>query len=207
MDWRAILSRWDAGWHGLREQAIAAWSTDIAARPAAYQGLVEQALAELHGAQAALVRWAVALGQLGYPEAGKAAWEAARARYEDLAAGIMAEAQPTTGGSVEVGIAPVVLVVAGLGLTVAAIAWAVAARPYAQSLRTHAETAARELEARIALSREGRTLQQSTLPPGGGGGGRNEPLSPGDLAWLLGIGVLAIGALSFVGSREARWAY
>ena len=56
---------------------------------------------------------------------------------------------------------------AGFGLVVgvAAIAWSVAAYEYALNLREQTALSDRELVARIDASKEGRSLQPSTLPP------------------------------------------
>ena len=90
------------------------------------------------------------------------------------------------------GAAPAVLVVGGLSVGAVGVAWSIAAYHYAVNLREQTALAERELDARIAAGREGRTLQTSTLPP---------PPSPASDArraglWLLGGLAVAAGALA-----------
>ena len=111
---------------------------------------------------------------------------AIQTQYNALAAGFYAGATAADGKPAVVtplqytpvvGVAPAVVVVIVIGVAVvavaiAAVAWAIATQPYADSLLVQANTAQRELEARDAASRDGRTLQPSTLPqPKDGGPG------------------------------------
>jgi hypothetical protein len=78
--------------------------------------------------------------------------------------------------------------IGGLALGAAAIAWAVSAYEYAVNLREQTALAERELDARVAASRDGRVLQPSTLPP--------PPPPPGGAASNMGLWVL--GGLAVV---------
>ena len=118
----------------------------------------------------------------GATQADRARYGRLLNRYQDLAAGIYADAKPV---SDQVGIAPIVIV-AGLVLGLAAIAWGVAANKYASNLREQTALADRELTARIEASQQGRTLPPSTLPDDGKGDG-------GGFGWLL-VGGLAVAA-------------
>ena len=116
-------------------------------------------------------------------QAAHAKYQALEKRYHDLAAGLYADAKPA---QTEIGVAPVVVgvVVGGVVIGVAGIAWSIAAYEYAVNLREQTALAERELDARVEASREGRTLQPSTVPPQDTGGG---------VGWLL-VGGLALAA-------------
>ncbi len=200
MDWPAIVAAWDAAWRTLRQAAVAQWGAQIQANPTAFKDQVEGFGADLKAIEGALQRSAIALGRLGWPAEGVKQWEDARRLYVDLAAGLWAESRPVVpdapGTSIGFVSATVVLVVLGVGVTAVGIAWAVVARPYTESLRRHAETAAAELEARVAASRDGRTLQASTLPgQGTGSGSGSVPLGGQSIGGIIGIAA----SLAFVG--------
>ena len=85
----------------------------------------------------------------------------------------------------------VVLIVGGLAVGVAGTAWAVSAYEYATNLREQTALADRELSERVAASREGRTLQATTLPE------QPDPIADatGGMGKLL-LGGLALGAVA-----------
>ena len=104
----------------------------------------------------------------------------------------------------EAGLAPVAyaLVIGGLALSLAGVVWAVSQYETAVQLREQTAFFVQELEARVGANREGRVLQDSTVPkpaprlpdpPGGG---------PGS-GWLWGLGLLvAAGAGFFLMRRD-----
>ena len=79
------------------------------------------------------------------------------------------------------------LVVAGIAFGVAAIAWAVASREHSKNLREQTALADHELTARVEASKEGRVLQETTLP--------EQPAA----ASLLPVAAPAVGSKSKVG--------
>ena len=107
-------------------------------------------------------------------------------RYHELAAGFYSDALPAS--TTTVGFVPI-LIIAGLAAGVAGCAWAVAAYEYAVNLREQTALADKELTERVAASKEGRTLQATTLPT------QPDPLADatGGMGKLL-IGGLALGA-------------
>jgi hypothetical protein len=178
--WSAVLQTWSQGWTGLRARAAVLYATALQADPsgtAARVGGFTQALAE---ARATLDRIRPRLPVAD--QALLARYQELDRRWNELAAGLFADATPA------IGAAPA-LVVGGLAITAVGLAWAFAAYEYAVNLNEQTQLAERELEARIQASQQGRVLPPSTLPPASAGGARGLGL------WLLGGLAVTAGVL------------
>lgn len=180
MSWQDIKARWSQGWRSLQQQAMARYEAAIRKDPNSFEPTVRATIADLQASRGHLEHMSSLVQRDGATQADRATYGRLLNRYQDLAAGIYADARPV---SDEVGIAPIVIV-AGLVLGVAAIAWGVAANKYASNLREQTALADRELSARIEASQQGRTLPPSTLPDPGDDKG-------GGLGWVL-VGGLAV---------------
>ncbi len=183
--WADVKAGWSSGWKALQESALDRWGSAIRRDPESFAPRVQATVDELAAARAHLDHMKPLLPkqiETAEDQVAVSGFSRMSARYYELAAGIYAEARPA---STQVGVAPV-LVVAGVVLGVAAIAWAVAANQYAKNLREQTALADRELTARIDASREGRTLQPTTLP-------EPDKDQGGGLGWLL-VGSLAVAA-------------
>ena len=98
----------------------------------------------------------------------------------------------------QVGVVPV-LVVLGVAFGVAGVAWAVAYWEQAAALRDRAAVELRDLEERVAASKENRTLQNSTLPP--------PPKPKGDWSdYVLPVGALLAGGAFWYFNRDKKGA-
>lgn len=185
--WSDIKAAWSSGWQALSDQAVRLYASAIASNPAAYVDKVTAFQAELATSRATLDRIRTKLPNPAVtPEdrAIVATYEAMERRWHDLAAGLYADATPAN--TPAVGIAPI-LVVGGIALTVVGIAWAIAAYEYAVNLREQTGLAEKELDARVAASRDGRLLQPNTLPP-----------PPPPLADASNMGLWLLGGLAVV---------
>lgn len=186
MSWAETKASWSTGWRELQRAALQKWEAAIQRRPEDFRPQVQATIEELKAARAHLDHMKPLLPKSLETEEDQRVFQnfsRMSVRYYELAAGVYADAQPAN--QAQVG-APPLLVVAGVALGVAAIAWSVAAYQYAKNLREQTALADRELSARIDASREGRTLQPTTLPepPKSSGGG---------MGWLL-VGGLALAA-------------
>ena len=185
--WSDVKASWSSGWKALQDSALRKWGDAIRRRPEEFRPQVQATVDDLAAARAHLDHMKPLLPkriETAEDQRAVSTFSAMSRRYYELAAGIYADAQPA---STQVGVAPV-LVVAGVVLGVAAIAWAVAAHQYAKNLREQTALADRELTARVEASRQGRTLQPSTLP-------KPEDKNGAGLGWaLVGALVLAAGA-------------
>ncbi len=192
--WADIKGAWASGWKTLSEQATAAYGTALQADPTGTMARVEAFLTALSESRATLDRIAAKLPNPPVTEEDRAAVASHAAferRWHDLAAGFYTDTKPAPTPPV-VGVAPAVLIVGGVAVGVVGIAWAIAAYQYATNLRDQTALAERELDARVAASREGRPLQASTLPP---------PPSPA--ADARGVGVWVLGGLAVVAGALA----
>ena len=186
--WTDIKAAWSQGWKALNEQAMSAYEVAIKADPMRYVDQIKGFMSALTDSRANLDRIKARLPNPPRTEADRqllATHQALEQRYHDLAAGFYSDArpadQPSTGA-----VPVVVIVVAGLALGVAACAWAVSAHEYAVNLREQTALADKELEARVEASKEGRSLQPTTLP---------EPASEQAKKKAKGVGLLLVGGL------------
>ena len=205
--WTDIKARWSAGWKDLHRKAMDQFGEAIKRNPESFRPQAEATLADLAAARAYLHRIQARLPKIAdATQRAKATKNFAvmNERYHVLAAGIYADAeqakQAQQGHKSEVsGFFIPLLLIGGIVLGVAAIAWAIASREHAKTLRDQTALADHELTARVEASKEGRVLQETTLPeqpvsapllsataPGGGG-------TAGKVGLAL-VGVLALAA-------------
>ena len=205
--WTEIKERWSAGWQDLHRAALQKWGAAIHRNPEAFRPAVTATLADLQATRVHLQRIAAVLPRIADTAARAKAAQAFAVmmkRYQELAAGIYADAeqakQAQSGQPQVSGFIIPLLIIGGIVLGVAAIAWAIASREHAKNLREQTALADHELTARVEASKEGRVLQETTLPeqpvsapllsataPGVGGG------TAGKVGLAL-VGVLALAA-------------
>jgi hypothetical protein len=184
-DWTTIKAAWDQGWKALNDQAVKAYGAAIEADPTQFLAKIQEFMAALEASRVNIASFRARLPEQPRTEAERkliAIHDKLNRRYHDLAAGFWSDAEPAREGT---GIAPVIIV-GGIVLGVAAIAWAVAAWEYAVNLREETALADRELAARVEASKQGRTLQPTTLP---------EPASEQAKKSAKGVGALVLGGL------------
>ncbi len=196
--WADIKAGWSAGWKTLAEQATRAYGAAAQVDPRGSLARVQAFVQALADSRATLDRIAAKLPTPPVTAADQALvarTQALERRYHELAAGLYADATPAPGqgmgptpGSPVVGVAPAVLIVAGLAVGAVGVAWAIAAYEYAVNLREQTALAERELDARVAAYAQGRTLQPTTLPP------QADPLDKAAGA-AKGVGLLIVGGL------------
>ncbi len=164
--WTEIKQRWSDGWKAMHRAALSKLGAAIKADPNRFKPQVEATLADLNAARTHLERIKVQITRLPDAESKRkyaALFGAMWKRYHELAAGLYADAEGVKQPQVSGVIIPL-LVVAGIAFGIAAIAWAVASREHAKNLREQTALADHELTARVEASKEGRVLQEHTLP-------------------------------------------
>ena len=187
--WSDVKDAWSAGWKALAAGANVTHARAAEADPTGTLSRVSSFLDALADSRASLDRVAARLPNpptTPQDVAFVAQHRALEARYQDLAAGLFSDAAVAT--TPMVGVAPVI-VVGGLAIGAMGVAWAIAAYEYAMNLREQTALAERELEARVAASKEGRALPPSTLPPPPPG------VADDKAVWVL--GGLAVAAALF----------
>lgn len=194
----------DDAWSALLEEARALFEDDasVAEDPEQHRDTVERYLGLLDEIRRNLAQIEVMLPSRGADaDALRTSFDAYVRRYNSLALGVARDSQAETPGALPrtFGWAPV-LVVAGVALGVSAVAWAVVA--YEEALATRDETALMlaDLRERAAASREGRTLQASTVNTTGPG--KKEAS-----LWPLAVGALGtvgLGLALYQASRTLR---
>jgi hypothetical protein len=155
---------WSSGWKAMEKEALRIHAAAIQHSPSKYAEKVKAFLREMQASRKNLDSIRSKLPNPPRTAQDRAAienYKSLEARYSSLAAGFYSDASVAKQG---VGLAPM-LVVGGLVVGVAAIAWSVAAWEYAVNLREQTTLADRELTARVDASKEGRSLQPTTLPP------------------------------------------
>lgn len=176
----------------------------VMANPKDAQAEAKRAHDELEASHAALKRWKAAIGRLPEDQRGPEVAKfnkSNRLWYEAASALFQGATDPKSGQPVDtVGILPLIIV-GVVALSLAGAAFAPAAFQVAKSLRVQADNQTRDLEARIEASKEGRTIQDATVPapsasaeiktpPGGGGG-----------LLIAGLAVVAIGGAVWAATR------
>jgi hypothetical protein len=174
-------------WNSLWRYAQTTWAPVVQANPQEYQEKVTRYVQDLRAARASLDRMKAALGQPGVTLEHTARYNRLAREHYELASRFQADLGP--GHAALFGFVPL-LYVLGLAVGTAATAWAAATWQYATNLREQTALAARELDARVEASREGRALQPSTLPPPAP---PPKPLAQSIGGWLLGALVIAGG--------------
>lgn len=210
--WTEIKARWSAGWKELHRQAVHKFGPAIQRNPESFRPQVEATLGDLMAASTHLKRIQALLPRIQDDQARAQTakvFAAMMQRYHVLAAGIYADAEQakrqhkrdSAQPSEVSGYIVPLLIVGGIVLGIAAIAWALASREHAKNLRDQTALADHELTARVEASKEGRVLQETTLPeqpqsapllsataPDVGGGGTGAKVG------LALVGVLALVA-------------
>lgn len=190
--WSVVRETWESGWRSLAERATRELGPAITQRAVSYIPQVKAFLGALRDARTNLDAARDLLPNPPKTEADGRAWATWKAldkRYLDLSAGFYTDAAPGP----SMGAAPV-LVVGGLLIGAAGVAWAVATYEYAVNLREQTALQLAELQARETASREGRTLQPSTLADP-----KQDPNKPKDDDDGPGVGWLIAGGLALAG--------
>lgn len=161
-------------WFDIHEESASVWQQlRLAAEeryarvdPDTYRAKVTEYVELLDAWKSDLDRWEGLLSRPGVSPADRKQHEQADAHYHDLAAGLFADAENVVPEVDDFGIASSVVIVVGtVGLTMVGVAWAIVTFQYALEGREQTALEVQELEARLALSKAGKTLQPSTLPP------------------------------------------
>ena len=203
--WTDIKARWSAGWKDLHSKALERFGDAIKRNPESFRPQAEKTLGDLAATRAHLQRIQAQLPKIKDPaERAKftKAFAAMYQRYHVLAAGIYADGeqakQAQQGQTPQVsGFFIPLLIIGGIVLGVAAIAWAIASREHAKNLRDQTALADHELTARVDASKEGRVLQETTLPEMPASApllSATTPSSPAGKMGLALVGVLALAA-------------
>jgi hypothetical protein len=186
-EWKAVQGSLAPEWAKAADAAVERYGRAASARPEQFRGAIVSALASLERSRTKLA----ALEQLvrsskATDDLDRQNLAALTAQFRGLAAPIYSGMRPATKD--EVGIAPVILVVGGLAVVaIVVLCCAHVYQQYLAELEHELDLQAMELEARDRASREGRTLQPSTLPPPPSSGGTG--LSTLALVGLAGAGV------------------
>ena len=171
--WTDIKANWSAGWKELHRRAMGQLGRAIERDPGSFRPHVEATLADVRASSAHLQRIQAMLPRIQDPQHSARvarAFAVMMQRYHTLAAGLYADAEQSNNQrdsaqpSEVSGVIVPLLVIGGIVFGVAAIAWAVASREHAKNLREQTALADHELAARVEASKEGRTLQDTTLP-------------------------------------------
>lgn len=176
MDWTRIRNAWTEGYRALSNRGLRLYGAAIRANPQAFKPAVLRFMHELKRAE-------VNISHLPWKMS-----QPYRQRYNDLAAGLLADSQPAPQGATTQGW---MIIVGVIAVGVIGIAWAVVAYEHAKNLADETDLARQELQARVDASQQGRTLQSTTLP---------EPKSesPGEVVGK-GLGVVVVGGLVIAG--------
>ncbi len=190
--WEDVKAAWGEGWRALSVEGVTRYAAELLQDPSAHLERIQGFVESMFGARVDLD---TITGQLPNPpktaadQALAARAAALERRYQDLAAGLLADAWPAEPAT---GAVPLV-VIAGLGIGVVGCAWAVVAYEYMLNLREQTALLRADLDARVQAMQTGKTLPAPNLaqaphPPGGG----DDDLS-GLIGWLL-VGGLVLGA-------------
>lgn len=192
--WAESLNDWGEGWRSWLADAMRRIGDAVTRDPEAHRETATRSLLNLQEARADLDAIKAGLVVLeGTPEHQPAVANFNRlaVRWWDLSTGIYGHSDQAERAP-HLGLLPViVLVVGAIGLTVAGVVAAVAGLQFTTNLREQTRLQRSELEARVEASREGRTLQETTLP---------QPPPKGDgtgLGWWL-MGGLAVATAALV---------
>ena len=164
--WTDIKQQWSAGWKQMHRAAMSKFGPAIKADPTKFRPHLAGTLADLTAARTHLERIKAQIPGLPDAETKRkymGSFQVGWKRYHELAAGLYADSERAKQPQVS-GVVIPLLVVAGIAFGVAAIAWAVVSREHAKNLREQTALADHELTARVEASKEGRVLQETTLP-------------------------------------------
>lgn len=183
MTLQELTENWTVGWNYLWQQAQSLYAEQIRSNPKAYEAQVTNFVQELRLSRQHLDRMKQNLVPTGNRPEDVARFNRLSRQHYELSTRFYSDTQPASQTSL--GFVPV-LIVLGLAVGLSATAWAVSAWQYATQLREQTALASRELDARVAASREGRTLQPSTLP---------SPPEPPNSSLMSGAGKWVVGGL------------
>ncbi|MCK6529706.1 hypothetical protein L6R50_19845 [Myxococcota bacterium] len=188
--WADAMASWGGNWRAWLDEQVRRLGAAVRRDPEALRPAASRSLENLAVARGHLDAIKHALRHLeGTPEHAPAVanFNRLNARWWDLATGVYGNSDQA--GKPAFGALPaVVLVIGALGLTVAGVVAAVAALDYTTNLREQTALQLEELRARVEASKEGRTLQESTLP--------EDPPADGVAGWWA-LGALAVLAGAF----------
>jgi len=186
----SFWENWKAGYAYLYRSALEKYQASIEQDPEKFRPTTEAFLRQLVEIRQGLDRIKPTLPrEAKSPEDLKRVAEYNRmaVRYHELAEPFYKGTQTVNGA--QTGLAWV-LVIGALAISSAAVAWSIPAYQYAENLVEQTRLASRELDARDQASRDGRTLQPSTLP-------QEESILPPALKGGKGLallGILGLGA-------------
>ena len=165
--WSEIRDGWSTSWRSTYDDAVRRYQDAVARDPERFRSAVTATMNELAQAKRYLdeLDRLVASGSTAITAVDRRDLALAHARYNDLAAGVLAGARRADTGEA-IGVAPLVaggLIVLGLAITAAAVCWAVVAYEYCVNLREQTQLKRDDLDARVDASKGGRTLQPSTV--------------------------------------------
>lgn len=202
MDWIDIHEESAAVWQKLR---LAAEERMHGADPEVFRAKVTAYIELLDAWKSDLDIWEKLLSGPGATPADRDKHKQADAHYHDLAAGLFADAENVAEDEDEFGIASSIVIVVGtVGLTMVGVAWAVVTYQYAVEGREQTALELAELQARVALSNQGKSLQPSTLPPRPPADERDDKDGSGVVGMVVGgvIAAAGIGGLAYAWSRS-----
>ena len=189
--WEDVKGAWSEGWRALSVEGVTRYAAELMQDPSKYLDQIQGFVSSMIGARTDLDAIASALPnppQTAEDQALIARAAALERRYQDLAAGLLADAWPSEPAT---GAVPL-LVIAGLAIGVVGCAWAVVAYEYMVNLREQTALLRADLDARVQAMETGKTLPASNLPPP-----PKPPEDPDDLGGLIGwllVGGLVLGA-------------
>ncbi|MCK6527710.1 hypothetical protein L6R50_09150 [Myxococcota bacterium] len=189
--WAEAMASWGGSWRTWLDDQVRRLGDAVARDPEAHRASASRSLENLAVARGHLDAIKLGLRDLeGTPDHSPAVanFNQLNARWWDLATPVYGNSDQA--GAATFGVLPVVVLVIGaIGLTVAGVVAAVAALNYTTNLREQTALQLEDLRARVEASREGRALQDSTLPP-------PPSESSGAGWWVLGGLALVAGALT-----------
>lgn len=173
MTYEALKAEWDAVWASWSDEASAAWQSVVettssyaeSLSPSMLEAQVSGFIELLDQLGSLLDRWKELIASL--PAAERGAQEQALAEYQAafdyFSAGFWPFTQEaSTVQGARVGVAP--LVVGALAVSAVAAAWAVGKASELGETVSEVYLRVTELNERVAASKEGRVLQESTVP-------------------------------------------
>jgi len=190
--WEEVTDTWDKGFddlaHYAEETYVAALESGRITKEK-YTAVVKSFITGLDEAKASIERMKGLAAQLPADEREEVEQkiDALETRHEELSAGFYVHVTEAP----EMGVAPVL--VGTLAVSAAAIAWAYVGIEYVDYLKQQCRLEEKELDARVQASKDGRTLQDNTLPKPPEGGGVGGYIAAG------------LGALALAGGGYYLW--
>lgn len=197
--WEKLSSTLSSAWQDFAKKAVDTWNQTFAKDPQKAKPQVEQFVQDLEASRENLEAIKPLLPVDAKTEADKkilADYQGQLERYGTLASKFYADTQKANVPAA--GFLPVLIALGVIAVGIAGASWAVASNQYAKNLRDQTALMKEDLEARVAASKEGRSIPKSNLPPLPSGGPLSGPPDPnagaGVGTWLLiGGGLIALG--------------